>query len=83
MEGKIKQKVVMFLIGLGFLCVLFFLLPFPAGAYYPAQAQYQPSVPAAPVMINPTQQQQAPPPQQQAPPQQHKRERKQVMNLKA
>ncbi|KAK3534830.1 hypothetical protein QTP86_026435 [Hemibagrus guttatus] len=49
-----------------------------AGAYYPAQAQYQPSVPAAPVMMNPAQQQQAPPPQQQAPPQQHKRERKQV-----
>ncbi|KAF4076278.1 hypothetical protein AMELA_G00212570 [Ameiurus melas] len=50
-----------------------------AGAYYPAQAQYQPSVPAASVMINPTQQQQAPPPQQQAPPQQHKRERKQII----
>ncbi|KAK3513586.1 hypothetical protein QTP70_025364 [Hemibagrus guttatus] len=49
-----------------------------AGAYYPAQAQYQPSVPAAPVMMNPAQQQQAPPPQQQAPPQQHKRERKQI-----
>ncbi|XP_060762531.1 eukaryotic translation initiation factor 4 gamma 1a [Neoarius graeffei] len=49
-----------------------------AGAYYPAQAQYQPSVPTAPVMMNPAQQQQAPPPQQQVPPQQHKRERKQI-----
>ncbi|XP_054889800.1 eukaryotic translation initiation factor 4 gamma 1a isoform X2 [Poeciliopsis prolifica] len=49
-----------------------------AGAYYPAQPQYSPSVQPAPVMINP--QQQAPPPQQaptqpQAPP---KRERKQI-----
>ncbi|XP_053083441.1 eukaryotic translation initiation factor 4 gamma 1a isoform X3 [Pangasianodon hypophthalmus] len=51
---------------------------YSAGAYYPAQAQYQPSVPAAPVMMNPAQQQQAPPPQQQAPPQQQKRERKQI-----
>ncbi|XP_043989679.1 eukaryotic translation initiation factor 4 gamma 1a isoform X2 [Gambusia affinis] len=49
-----------------------------AGAYYPAQPQYSPSVQPAQVMINP--QQQAPPPQQvptqpQAPP---KRERKQI-----
>ncbi|XP_047662298.1 eukaryotic translation initiation factor 4 gamma 1a isoform X3 [Tachysurus fulvidraco] len=51
---------------------------YSAGAYYPTQAQYQPSVPTAPVMMNPTQQQQAPPPQQQAPPPQHKRERKQI-----
>ncbi|XP_053342378.1 eukaryotic translation initiation factor 4 gamma 1a isoform X1 [Clarias gariepinus] len=49
-----------------------------AGAYYPAQTPYQPSVPTPPVMMNPAQQQQAPPPQQQAPPQQHKRERKQI-----
>lgn len=56
---------------------------FPAGAYYPAQAQYQTSVPSAPVMMNPAQQQQATPPPQQAPPQQHKRERKQVTYLKA
>ncbi|TST47713.1 Eukaryotic translation initiation factor 4 gamma 1 [Bagarius yarrelli] len=51
---------------------------YSAGAYYPAQAQYQPSVPTAPVMMNPTQQQQAPPPPQQPLPQQHKRERKQI-----
>ncbi|XP_053509252.1 LOW QUALITY PROTEIN: eukaryotic translation initiation factor 4 gamma 1-like [Ictalurus furcatus] len=49
-----------------------------AGAYYPAQAQYQPSVTVAPVMINPTQQQQAPPPQQLALSQQHKRECKPI-----
>ncbi|XP_036411692.1 eukaryotic translation initiation factor 4 gamma 1a isoform X3 [Colossoma macropomum] len=48
-----------------------------AGAYYPAQPQFQPSVTATPVIMNPAQQQQAPPPQQ-APPQQHKRERKQI-----
>uniref|UniRef100_A0A3B4E5M8 Eukaryotic translation initiation factor 4 gamma, 1a n=1 Tax=Pygocentrus nattereri TaxID=42514 RepID=A0A3B4E5M8_PYGNA len=48
-----------------------------AGAYYPAQAQFQTSVTATPVIMNPAQQQQAPPPQQ-APPQQHKRERKQI-----
>ncbi|KAL7841977.1 hypothetical protein SRHO_G00236660 [Serrasalmus rhombeus] len=50
---------------------------YPAGAYYPAQAQFQTSVTATPVIMNPAQQQQAPPPQQ-APPQQHKRERKQI-----
>ncbi|XP_068196550.1 eukaryotic translation initiation factor 4 gamma 1-like isoform X3 [Antennarius striatus] len=55
--------------------------PTYAGAYYPAQPQYTPSVQPTSVMINPTQQQQpAPPPQQppaqsQAPP---KRERKQI-----
>ncbi|XP_029381425.1 eukaryotic translation initiation factor 4 gamma 1a [Echeneis naucrates] len=55
--------------------------PAYAGAYYPAQPQYSPSVQPAPVMINPTQQpQQAPPPQQppaqsQGPP---KRERKPI-----
>ncbi|XP_066508160.1 eukaryotic translation initiation factor 4 gamma 1-like isoform X2 [Hoplias malabaricus] len=49
---------------------------YPAGAYYPAQ-QFQPTVTATPVIMNPAQQQQAPPPQQ-APPQQHKRERKQI-----
>lgn len=62
-------------------CFVFF--PFPAGAYYPTQAQYQPSVPAAPVIMNPAQQQPAPPPQQPAPPQQHKRERKQVTSVRA
>uniref|UniRef100_A0A7N6FIK7 Eukaryotic translation initiation factor 4 gamma, 1a n=1 Tax=Anabas testudineus TaxID=64144 RepID=A0A7N6FIK7_ANATE len=52
-----------------------------AGAYYPAQPQYPPSVQPAPVMINPAQQQQqAPPPPQppaqpQGPP---KRERKPI-----
>ncbi|XP_057207445.1 eukaryotic translation initiation factor 4 gamma 1-like isoform X2 [Triplophysa rosa] len=48
-----------------------------AGAYYPAQPQFTPPVPPAPVLMSPApQQQQAPPPpQQQAPP---KRERKQV-----
>ncbi|KAJ8378090.1 hypothetical protein AAFF_G00248040 [Aldrovandia affinis] len=45
-----------------------------AGAYYPAQPQYPPSVPPAPVIINPPQPQPAPPPQ---PPVQTKRERKQ------
>uniref|UniRef100_A0A9J7ZUS1 Eukaryotic translation initiation factor 4 gamma, 1a n=1 Tax=Cyprinus carpio carpio TaxID=630221 RepID=A0A9J7ZUS1_CYPCA len=50
---------------------------FPAGAYYPAQAQFTPPVAPAPVIINPAPQQpQAPPPQpQQAPP---RRERKQI-----
>ncbi|KAE8290913.1 Eukaryotic translation initiation factor 4 gamma 1 [Larimichthys crocea] len=39
--------------------------PAYAGAYYPAQPQYSPSVQPAPVLINPAQQQQqAPPPQQ-------------------
>ncbi|XP_064157770.1 eukaryotic translation initiation factor 4 gamma 1-like isoform X4 [Anguilla rostrata] len=47
-----------------------------AGAYYPAQPQYPPSVPAPSVMMNPQQQQQPPPQQQQIPP---KRERKQVL----
>uniref|UniRef100_A0AAY4AE37 Eukaryotic translation initiation factor 4 gamma 1-like n=2 Tax=Denticeps clupeoides TaxID=299321 RepID=A0AAY4AE37_9TELE len=50
-----------------------------AGAYYPAQPQYPPSVPAQPVMLNPAQQ--PPPPPQQPPPQQQglsKRERKQI-----
>lgn len=53
-----------------------------AGAYYPAQPQYSPSVQPPPVMINPAQQpQQAPPPQppqtqSQGPP---KRERKPVV----
>uniref|UniRef100_A0A672ZR59 Eukaryotic translation initiation factor 4 gamma 1 n=1 Tax=Sphaeramia orbicularis TaxID=375764 RepID=A0A672ZR59_9TELE len=48
-----------------------------AGAYYPAQAQFTPSVQAAPVIMNPAPQQQQPPPQ----PPQHiptKRERKQI-----
>ncbi|XP_022078022.2 eukaryotic translation initiation factor 4 gamma 1 isoform X4 [Acanthochromis polyacanthus] len=48
-----------------------------AGAYYPAQPQFTPSVPAAPVIMNPAPQQQQPPPQ----PPQHiptKRERKQI-----
>uniref|UniRef100_A0A667YP70 Eukaryotic translation initiation factor 4 gamma, 1a n=1 Tax=Myripristis murdjan TaxID=586833 RepID=A0A667YP70_9TELE len=60
---------------------LFFCFPHTAGAYYPAQPQYSPSVQPAPVMINPAQQQQqAPPPQQppvqpQGPP---KRERKPI-----
>lgn len=63
-------------------CVFFFFL-FPAGAYYPTQAQYQPSVPAAPVIMNPAQQQTAPPPQQPAPPQQHKRERKPVTSARS
>lgn len=49
-----------------------------AGAYYPAQPQFTPSVQAAPVIMNPAPQQQQPPPQ----PPQHiptKRERKQVL----
>ncbi|XP_060902127.1 eukaryotic translation initiation factor 4 gamma 1-like isoform X3 [Labrus mixtus] len=48
-----------------------------AGAYYPAQPQFTPSVQAAPVIMNPAPQQQQPPP----PPPQHiptKRERKQI-----
>ncbi|AWP04062.1 putative eukaryotic translation initiation factor 4 gamma 1-like [Scophthalmus maximus] len=52
-----------------------------AGAYYPAQPQYSPSVQPAPVMINPTQQQQQAPPPQQPPPQPQgplKRERKPI-----
>ncbi|KAK2846861.1 hypothetical protein Q5P01_009860 [Channa striata] len=47
------------------------------GAYYPAQAQFTPSVQAAPVIMNTAPQQQPPPPQ----PPQHiptKRERKQI-----
>ena len=54
----------------------------PAGAYYPAQPQYSPSVQPAPVMINPTQQQQQAPPPQQPPAQAQgplKRERKPVV----
>lgn len=54
---------------------------FPAGAYYPAQPQYSPSVQPAPVMISPAQQQQQAPPPQQPPAQSQgppKRERKQV-----
>uniref|UniRef100_A0A4W4G031 Eukaryotic translation initiation factor 4 gamma, 1a n=1 Tax=Electrophorus electricus TaxID=8005 RepID=A0A4W4G031_ELEEL len=42
---------------------------YPAGTYYPTQAQYQPSVPTTQVMLSSAQQQQAPPPQH-APPQQ-------------
>uniref|UniRef100_A0A7N5ZTZ7 Eukaryotic translation initiation factor 4 gamma 1 n=1 Tax=Anabas testudineus TaxID=64144 RepID=A0A7N5ZTZ7_ANATE len=48
-----------------------------AGAYYPAQPQFTPSVQAPPVIMNPAPQQQQPPPQ----PPQHiptKRERKQI-----
>uniref|UniRef100_A0A671XZL3 Eukaryotic translation initiation factor 4 gamma 1 n=1 Tax=Sparus aurata TaxID=8175 RepID=A0A671XZL3_SPAAU len=48
-----------------------------AGAYYPAQPQFTPSVQPAPVIMNPAPQQQQPPPQ----PPQHihtKRERKQI-----
>ncbi|XP_075330157.1 eukaryotic translation initiation factor 4 gamma 1 isoform X6 [Odontesthes bonariensis] len=48
-----------------------------AGAYYPAQPQFTPSVQPAPVIMNPAPQQQQPPPQ----PAQHiptKRERKQI-----
>lgn len=50
-----------------FFTLLFVLFDFnrTAGAYYPAQPQYSPSVQPAQVMITPTQQQQqAPPPQQ-------------------
>merc|ERR1719357_2217572 len=52
-----------------------------AGAYYPAQPQYSPSVQPAPVMINPAQQQQQAPPPQQPPAQSQgppKRERKPI-----
>lgn len=55
--------------------------PAYAGAYYPAQPQYSPSVQPAPVMINPAQQQQQTPPPQQPPPQAQgppKRERKPI-----
>nr|XP_046263507.1 eukaryotic translation initiation factor 4 gamma 1a isoform X3 [Scatophagus argus] len=54
---------------------------YPAGAYYPAQPQYSPSVQPAPVMINPAQQQQQAPPPQQPPAQSQgppKRERKPI-----
>ncbi|XP_061695598.1 eukaryotic translation initiation factor 4 gamma 1a isoform X2 [Syngnathoides biaculeatus] len=53
-----------------------------AGAYYPAQPPYSPSVQTAQVMINPAQQQQPAPPPQQAPAQPQgppKRERKPVV----
>uniref|UniRef100_A0A8C7HSH2 Eukaryotic translation initiation factor 4 gamma 1 n=1 Tax=Oncorhynchus kisutch TaxID=8019 RepID=A0A8C7HSH2_ONCKI len=46
------------------------------GAYYPAQQQYTPSLPAAPGIMNPPPQQQQLPPQQQIQP---KRERKQII----
>ncbi|GLD51099.1 eukaryotic translation initiation factor 4 gamma 1-like isoform X4 [Lates japonicus] len=52
-----------------------------AGAYYPAQPQYSPSVQPAPVMISPAQQQQQAPPPQQPPAQSQgplKRERKPI-----
>ncbi|XP_039999691.1 eukaryotic translation initiation factor 4 gamma 1a [Xiphias gladius] len=55
--------------------------PTYAGAYYPAQPQYSPSVQPAPVMINPAQQQQQAPPPQQPPAQSQgplKRERKPI-----
>ncbi|XP_050925976.1 eukaryotic translation initiation factor 4 gamma 1a isoform X3 [Lates calcarifer] len=55
---------------------------YPAGAYYPAQPQYSPSVQPAPVMISPAQQQQQAPPPQQPPAQSQgplKRERKPVV----
>ncbi|XP_026170438.1 eukaryotic translation initiation factor 4 gamma 1a isoform X2 [Mastacembelus armatus] len=55
--------------------------PAYAGAYYPAQPQYSPSVQPAPVMINPAQQQQQAPPPQQPPAQSQgplKRERKPI-----
>uniref|UniRef100_A0A3B4YY87 Eukaryotic translation initiation factor 4 gamma 1 n=1 Tax=Seriola lalandi dorsalis TaxID=1841481 RepID=A0A3B4YY87_SERLL len=55
----------------------FSLICSTAGAYYPAQPQFTPSVQAAPVIMNPAPQQQQPPPQ----PPQHmhtKRERKQI-----
>lgn len=57
----------------------FFCLWFTAGAYYPAQPQFTPSVQAGPVIMNPAPQQPQPPPQ----PAQHiptKRERKQVQS---
>uniref|UniRef100_A0A8C8JVT8 Eukaryotic translation initiation factor 4 gamma 1-like n=1 Tax=Oncorhynchus tshawytscha TaxID=74940 RepID=A0A8C8JVT8_ONCTS len=47
-----------------------------SGAYYPAQQQYTPSLPAAPGIMNPPPQQQQLPPQQQIQP---KRERKQII----
>uniref|UniRef100_A0A8C7UF16 Eukaryotic translation initiation factor 4 gamma 1 n=1 Tax=Oncorhynchus mykiss TaxID=8022 RepID=A0A8C7UF16_ONCMY len=47
-----------------------------AGAYYPAQQQYTPSLPTAPAIMNPPPQQQQLPPQQQIQP---KRERKQII----
>lgn len=53
-----------------------------AGAYYPAQPQYPPSVQTAPVIINTSQQQQQAPPPQQPPAQSQgpvKRERKPVL----
>uniref|UniRef100_A0A672INK2 Eukaryotic translation initiation factor 4 gamma 1 n=1 Tax=Salarias fasciatus TaxID=181472 RepID=A0A672INK2_SALFA len=59
-------------------CFIFFsLFRSTAGAYYPAQPQFTPSVQAAPVIMNPAPQQQQAPPQ----PPQHihtKRERKQI-----
>ena len=61
-------------------CVYIFLSVWStAGAYYPAQPQFTPSVQPAPVIMNPAPQQQQPPPQ----PPQHihtKRERKQVQS---
>lgn len=61
---------------------LLFHFTVTAGAYYPAQPQYSPSVQPAPVMINPAQQQQQAPPPQQPPAQSQgppKRERKPVV----
>ncbi|KAG9343267.1 hypothetical protein JZ751_014248 [Albula glossodonta] len=54
---------------------------FPAGTYYPAQPQYAPSVPAAPLIVSPPQPQPTPVPLPQPQPQaqaQSKRERKQI-----
>ncbi|KAG7456996.1 hypothetical protein MATL_G00241910 [Megalops atlanticus] len=48
--------------------------PAEYGAYYSAQGQYSPAVPAAPVIMNPAQPQPTPPKQQMQP----KRERKQI-----
>lgn len=69
-------------IGVSQYVLVYILLSFfsTAGAYYPAQPQFPPSVQAAPVIMNPAPQQQQPPPQ----PPQHihtKRERKQVQSM--
>lgn len=65
-----------------FFSLILFCFILTAGAYYPAQPQYSPSVQPAPVMINPAQQQQQAPPPQQPPTQSQgppKRERKPVV----
>uniref|UniRef100_A0A4W6DTL1 Eukaryotic translation initiation factor 4 gamma, 1a n=1 Tax=Lates calcarifer TaxID=8187 RepID=A0A4W6DTL1_LATCA len=80
-HGQVGSHHVVFFSLMPFFCFVLFRSNFTAGAYYPAQPQYSPSVQPAPVMISPAQQQQQAPPPQQPPAQSQgplKRERKPI-----